>query len=134
MHLPSWADRDIVLAQDVSGDGVTDTVYRRATSGRLILRKGIAADSGGVDLNSLSTAADSSGGTDTEYSASGWAVASVPFLLGTPDANNDNIPDIWAVRSDGSVRFHPGGRATTSSTGTAVVGPTTWWQTRIAVG
>ncbi|WP_210578108.1 DNRLRE domain-containing protein [Streptomyces sp. GESEQ-4] len=130
----SWADRDIVLAQDVSSDGVTDIVYRSAASGRLILRKGIAASGGGVELNSLSTAANSSGGTDTEYSASGWAVSHVPFLLGTPDANNDNIPDIWAVRSDGSVRFHPGGRATTSSTGTAVVGPTTWWQARIAVG
>ncbi|WP_210593554.1 DNRLRE domain-containing protein [Streptomyces sp. GESEQ-35] len=130
----SWADRDIVLAQDVSGDGVTDLVYRSGASGRLILRKGIAASGGGVDLNSLSTAANSSGGADIEYSASGWAVSSVPFLLGTPDANSDGIPDIWAVRSDGSVRFHSGGRTTTSNTGTAVVGPTTWWAKRIAVG
>ena len=89
---------------------------------------------GGVDVNSLASAANSSGGADIEYGASGWSSSGVPFLYGTPDANKDGIPDIWAVRSDGSVRFHPGGRTIVNATGTEVVGANTYWPKRLAVG
>ncbi|MFE9097641.1 DNRLRE domain-containing protein [Streptomyces sp. NPDC007264] len=128
-----WADRDLVTVQDVSGDGVADIVYRTDASGQLKLRKGIAASGGGVDLNSLAIAANSAGGADTVFGSGGWYSSSMPFLFGTPDADNDGIPDIWAVRSDGSVRFYAPSRTDTGS-GTEVVGPTTWWKTRIAVG
>ncbi len=49
---------------DVSGDGAADMVYRTDSSGRLLLRKGIAASGGGTDLNSLASAANSSGKAD----------------------------------------------------------------------
>ncbi|MFJ5843184.1 DNRLRE domain-containing protein [Streptomyces shenzhenensis] len=130
----AWQARDIVIAQDVSGDGVTDLVYRSDTSGRLLLRKGIAASTGGVNLNSLASAANSSGGADTYYTATGWSTSSMPFLHGTPDANGDGIPDIWSVRPDGSVRFHPGGRTAANETGTEVVSANTWWPKRITIG
>ena len=130
----AWKDRDLVVAQDVSGDGIADLVYRSDASGRLLLRKGIAASGGGVDVNSLASAANSSGGADIEYGASGWSSSGVPFLYGTPDANKDGIPDIWAVGSDGSVRFHPGGRTIVNATGTEVVGANTYWSKRLAVG
>ncbi|EPD54834.1 DNRLRE domain-containing protein [Streptomyces sp. HGB0020] len=129
-----WKDRDLVVVQDVSGDGIADIVYRSDVSGRLLLRKGIAARSGGVDLNSLASAANSSGGTDNYYSAAGWSTSSMPFLCGTPDANKDGVPDIWSVRADGSVRFHSGGKTAVNETGTEVVGANSYWQKRISVG
>ncbi|MFQ6200212.1 hypothetical protein [Streptomyces sp. NPDC000405] len=130
----AWQARDIVIAQDVSGDGVTDLVFRSDASGRLLLRKGIAASTGGVDLNSLASAANSSGGADTYYTATGWSTNTMPFLHGTPDANGDGIPDIWSVHPDGSVRFHPGGKTAANETGTEVIGPNTWWPKRITIG
>ena len=129
-----WAERDVVIVADVSGDGVADMVYRTDASGRLLLRKGIAASGGGTDLTSLSSAANSSGGVDTEYGASGWSSADIPLLMGTPDANSDGIPDIWAVRSDSPVRFHAGGKAALSGAGTEIIGKSTYWSTRIAIG
>ncbi|MFF2132493.1 DNRLRE domain-containing protein [Streptomyces olivochromogenes] len=130
----AWKDRDLVTVMDVSGDGVADIVYRTDVSARLLLRKGIAASSGGVDLNSLASAANSSGGLDTEYGAAGWSSSSIPLLLGTPDANGDAVPDIWTVRSDGSVRFYSGSKSALSGSGTEIIGATSYWQTRIAIG
>ncbi|MEU1401912.1 DNRLRE domain-containing protein [Streptomyces sp. NPDC005728] len=130
----AWKDRDLVTAQDISGDGVTDLLYRSNTSGRLWLRKGITDGKGGVDLDSLTYGVNSAGGADTEYAASGWLTSDVPLLIGIPSANGDTIPDIWAVRSDGSVRFYPGGKTTLSSSGTEVIPPRDYWKTRIAIG
>ncbi|WP_324784242.1 DNRLRE domain-containing protein [Streptomyces sp. H51] len=130
----AWKDRDLVVAQDVSGDGVGDLVYRSDVSGRLLLRKGIAASGGGVDLNSLASAANSSGGVDIEYAASGWSSGSVPRLMGTPSVNGDAVPDIWAVMADGSVRFYTGGKTALTASGTEVYGPHAYWKTRIAIG
>ncbi|MFJ7421585.1 hypothetical protein ACIQXD_23655 [Streptomyces uncialis] len=79
-------------------------------------------------------AANSLGGADTTYGAANWTVASVPFVMGTPDADNDSVPDIWAVRSDGSVRFHPGSRTALSGDGGEMVGPNSHWRSRIAIG
>ncbi|WP_238431728.1 DNRLRE domain-containing protein [Streptomyces cavernae] len=129
----TWLGRDIVTAQDISGDGVTDIVYRNDAA-KLMLRKGIAASGGGVDLESLTAGANSSGGTDTEYGSAGWSVANIPMLMGTPDANGDAIPDVWTVRSDGSVRFYAGGRTVLPGSGTQVVNPNGYWTTRIAIG
>ncbi|MYZ36124.1 MULTISPECIES: DNRLRE domain-containing protein [unclassified Streptomyces] len=130
----AWTERDIVTAQDISGDGITDLVYRTDATGRLLLRKGIAASGGGVDLGSLASAANSAGGVDIEYGSVGWSSTSIPHLIGTPDANGDAIPDIWTVRSDGSVRFYAGGRAVLSGSGTEIIGTTSYWKTRIGIG
>ncbi|MEV5728042.1 DNRLRE domain-containing protein [Streptomyces pharetrae] len=129
-----WKDRDIVTVQDISGDRVADLVYRTDVTGRLLLRKGIAAAGGGVTLTSLGTEAASQGALDTEYGASGWGSSNIPLLIGTPDANGDTVPDIWTVRSDGSVRFYSGSKTALSGSGTEVVGPTSHWKTRIAIG
>ncbi|QIQ03696.1 DNRLRE domain-containing protein [Streptomyces liangshanensis] len=130
----AWTTRDIVTVLDITGDGVTDLLYRTDESGRLLLRTGIKRAAGGVDLNSLASAATSQGGADTEYAASGWFSSAVLQIMGTPDANDDNIPDIWALRSDGSVRLHLGGRAALSGTGSEVIGPNDYWKVRQAIG
>ncbi|MFF9483265.1 DNRLRE domain-containing protein [Streptomyces sp. NPDC014676] len=129
-----WADRDIVTAADISGDGVTDLVYRSDASGRLLLRKGIKAAGGGTDLTSLASAANSADGTDAVYGASGWGSSSIYLLIGTPDANGDAIPDIWTARTDGTVRFYAGGRTVLSGSGTEIIGTASYWKTRIAIG
>ncbi|MEV6587763.1 FG-GAP repeat domain-containing protein [Streptomyces acidicola] len=129
-----WTARDIVTAQDISGDGVTDLVYRSDPAAKLMLRKGISDGDGGVDLDSLASAGNSAGGDDSEYGSAGWSVGNVPLLIGTPDANGDSIPDVWAVRSDGSVRFYAGGRTTLPGSGTEIISARSYWRTRIAIG
>jgi hypothetical protein len=130
----AWKERDIVLVQDVSGDKVADLVYRSDASGRLLLRSGVAEPGGGVDLTSLASAASASGGADAYWTGGGWTTTSIPQILGTPDSNGDGIPDVWTVRSDGSVRFYAGGHTSMPGSGTEVVSAAPWWQTRIAVG
>ncbi|MDX3516520.1 DNRLRE domain-containing protein [Streptomyces scabiei] len=130
----AWTERDIVTVLDITGDGVTDMVYRADVHSQLMLRKGKAASGGGTDLDSLSSGADSSGGTDLEYGSAGWSVANVPLLIGTPDANGDGVPDIWTVRADGSVRFYAGGKTVLSGSGTEIIAPASYWKTRIAIG
>ncbi|MET8942160.1 DNRLRE domain-containing protein [Streptomyces sp. NPDC004542] len=130
----AWKDRDVVTVQDITGDGVTDLLYRTDVTGRLLLRKGIAASGGGVNLDSLASAANSSGGVDTEYGASGWNSGSIPLLIGTPSVNGDSIPDIWAIRSDGSVRFYAGSKTALTGSGTEIIAAKDYWKTRIAIG
>ena len=130
----AWKVRDLVTAQDVTGDGVTDLIYRTDATGRLLLRKGIAASGGGVDLDSLASGANSSGGVDLEYAASGWYVSDAPLLFGTPSVNGDSVPDIWAVRSDGSVRLYAGGKTALSGSGAEIITARSYWKTRIAIG
>lgn len=108
-----WATYDLVSVRDITGDNVADLLFRTADPERgLLLRQGKSASSGGVDLTSLTTAAASATGQDVAYGARGWARASYPTLLGTPDANGDTIPDFWAVGTDGALYFYPGQRAT----------------------
>lgn len=130
----AWTERDIVTVLDITGDGVTDMVYRTDVHAQLMIRKGKAASGGGTDLDSLSSGADSSGGTDLEYGSAGWSNANIPLLIGTPDANGDVVPDVWTVRSDGSVRFYAGGKAVLAGSGTEIVAPASYWKTRIAIG
>ena len=129
-----WAERDIVTVADISGDGVTDLVYRTDVSGRLLFRKGIKAAGGGTDLTSLASAANSADGVDAVYGSSGWGSSNIYLLIGTPDANGDAIPDIWTVRTDGTVRFYAGGRTVLSGSGTEIIGTASYWKTRIAIG
>ncbi|WP_055631356.1 DNRLRE domain-containing protein [Streptomyces griseoruber] len=130
----TWTTRDLVTVMDVTGDGIADLVYRSDSSARLLLRTGVAASTGGVNLSSLASAANSQGGADTVYGSSGWSRASIPKLMGTPDANGDTIPDIWTVRTDGSVRLYTGSKTALSGSGSEIIGANTNWTTRIAIG
>ncbi|MBT1091911.1 DNRLRE domain-containing protein [Streptomyces sp. Tu102] len=130
----AWTDRDIVTVADISGDGVTDLLYRSDSSARLLLRKGIKASGGGTDLSSLSSAANSADGVDAIYGSAGWGSSSIYLLMGTPDANGDAIPDIWTVHTDGTVRFYAGSRTALSGSGTEIIGTASYWKTRLAIG
>ncbi|MFF7887697.1 hypothetical protein ACH40F_40430 [Streptomyces sp. NPDC020794] len=85
-------------------------------------------------MNLPAAAANSSGGADIIYGASGWSSTDVPLLIGTPDVTSDAIPDIWAVKSNGSARLQPGRRTSLTGTGSEIIGPASYWQTRIAIG
>jgi hypothetical protein len=127
-----WTERDIVTVQDVTGDGVTDMVYRTDVSGRLLLRTGIKdTTTGGVKLDSLAAGANSAAGADTEYGASGWGSGNIRLLFGTPDANGDGVPDIWALKADGTLRFYPGSKTALSGSGTQIA---SGWQYKMAIG
>jgi hypothetical protein len=132
----AWTERDIVTVQDVTGDGVTDLIYRTDVSGRLILRTGKpAASGGGVDLDSLASGANSAKGTDEVYGAAGWASSNIRLLMGTPDANGDAIPDIWTVRADGAVRFYAGTHGEMTHAGVEIVGNGSGgWKYKMAIG
>lgn len=133
-----WTDRDIVSVQDISGDGVTDLLYRNDTAGKLYLRLGKPGASGGVDFVSLAAAADSAspGGIDITYGASGWQSTNVRLLMGTPDVNGDNIPDVWTIRVDGTVRFYAGTTGEMQHSGVAIVGNSNGvgWKNKLAIG
>ncbi|WP_406401901.1 DNRLRE domain-containing protein [Streptomyces sp. NBC_00879] len=129
-----WLERDIVTVQDITGDGVTDLLYRTDASDRLLLRTGKAAGSG-TDLNSLAAAANSAGGVDTQYGATSWGREGIRFLHGTPDANGDTIPDIWTLRVDGAVRFYAGTRGEMQHGGVEIVGSSDGgWNSKLAIG
>ncbi|GAA2528201.1 hypothetical protein GCM10010423_23430 [Streptomyces levis] len=58
----------------------------------------------------------------------------MPHLMGTPSANGDTVPDLWAVLADGSVRFHSGSKTALSGPGAEVIARADYWKTRIAIG
>ncbi|WP_353944817.1 FG-GAP-like repeat-containing protein [Streptomyces sp. HUAS MG91] len=124
----AWLDRDLVTVGDVNVDGTPDLLFR-SESDNLRLRLGAPAGTGGATLASLSTSADSLGGTDSTY-ASGWTAGAYPtaFLHGTPDVNKDKIPDLWAMASDGSIKFYAGGK-TALGAGTTVISADSQWKT-----
>ncbi|MET7615748.1 VCBS repeat-containing protein [Streptomyces sp. NPDC005408] len=129
-----WLERDIVTVQDITGDGVTDLLYRTDASDRLLLRTGKAAG-GGTDLNSLAAAANSAGGVDTQYGATSWGREGIRFLHGTPDANGDGIPDIWTLRVDGAVRFYAGTRGEMTHGGVEIISNSGGgWNSKLAIG
>ncbi|MEU0085095.1 DNRLRE domain-containing protein [Streptomyces sp. NPDC006274] len=112
MTASAWDGRDIVLVDDVTGDGTADLVFRTHGTGRLLLREGKPdADGTGTDLLSLGLAGTSRTGTDAEY-ATGWSPTVRPLLMGTPDTNGDSVPDIWAMAaSNGDVHVYHGSRS-----------------------
>ncbi|WP_327237794.1 DNRLRE domain-containing protein [Streptomyces sp. NBC_01317] len=108
MNSDSWARRDIVNVADIDLDGTPDLLWRNLDLGSIYVRHGKpGATAGSVDLNSLTTAANSRDG-DVSYGGS-WTEANISTAIGIPDVNNDNIPDIWArFASDGHVSiYHP---------------------------
>ncbi|MFJ9585527.1 DNRLRE domain-containing protein [Streptomyces acidicola] len=125
----AWAERDLVSVGDHDGDDAPDLVWRSGASDRLYIRYGIKDGGGGSTIASLSTAVDSRTGADEIY-AEGWSTTTVPrsFLYGTQDVTNDGIPDIWALASDGSIKFYKGG-ATKLGTGTTVISSASEWAT-----
>ncbi|WP_230396182.1 hypothetical protein [Streptomyces blattellae] len=86
-------------------------------------------------LASLSTAAGSLNGKDTVY-AEGWSEATTPVthLYGTPDVNGDDIPDIWALASDGSIALHTGGRNTIGDATTVQSAASEWGVNKLTFG
>lgn len=90
----------------------------------------LPAAGGGLDLSSLATAATSKTGQDEVYGTGGWAAASMPFITGTTDVNNDAIPDLWAVMNDGNLYFYLGGRTTH---GTRFIASGPGWTTNLAI-
>lgn len=54
-------------------------------------------------------------------------------FYGTPDVTGDDIPDIWALNSDGSVDVHAGGSAAIG-TAAGVISANTTWPTKLAFG
>lgn len=110
-----WLTNDLVAVGDYNADGNADLLYRAFSSGRLYLRHGKRDGDGGTSLASLGSAGASLNGTDALYST-GWSAGIFPLMMGTPDVTGDGIPDIWAVPSDGSLRFYT---ATDSSAGSS---------------
>ncbi|MGW1116930.1 FG-GAP-like repeat-containing protein [Streptomyces tanashiensis] len=127
-----WATRDLVTVADIGGDGVPDLLFRTEETGRgLLLRHGKPGTNGGVDLTSLAAAANSKTGQDEVYGTGGWNKDSIRKIKGTPDANGDNIPDMWAAASDGNLYFYPGGRTTH---GTRFITSNLGWLSSLAIG
>jgi FG-GAP-like repeat len=131
-----WTKRDLVTVQDVTGDGIADVIFRDDDLDRLTLRTGIkSTTSSGVDLNSLAYSGNSAGGADTAYTVGGWGTEAVRLVFGTSDADNDGIPDIWAIMVDGSVRFFSGGRAQITNAGTTFISNSGGgWKNKLAFG
>ncbi|MFJ3841052.1 DNRLRE domain-containing protein [Streptomyces sp. NPDC090054] len=109
----SWTKRDIVDVRDVSGDGVPDLVFRDdADPNRgLALRRGKPGTNGGADINSLALAVNSADGKDLPYGTTGWDSTTWPLLRGTPDVNNDGIPDMYLTKNDGTLHLYHGGQS-----------------------
>ncbi|MGW0703753.1 FG-GAP repeat domain-containing protein [Streptomyces sp. NPDC002867] len=111
--LSGWTSYDLIGVRDISGDGVADLLMRGPDTERgLLLRKGKPASAGGVDFTSFASATSGAGGAEVVYGTTGWGRAAFPMLQGTPDAGTDGIPDLWAVKSDGTLQFYPGDRTT----------------------
>ncbi|WP_455711369.1 DNRLRE domain-containing protein [Streptomyces gardneri] len=103
-----WAVRNIVTVDDFNGDDTPDLLFRGIDENQgLMLRKGKPSGAG-VDLNSLAFETNSLGGRDITYGTGGWLKAQMPHVIGTPDVNKDNIPDIWAVDAGGTMYFYIG--------------------------
>lgn len=98
----AWTEGDIVTVLDITGDGVTDMVYRTDVHSQLMLRKGIAASGGGTGRDSLSSGADSSGGTDLAP-ASYWKTRIAIGPLSTPRPVTPTVPCDACCRSRGYI-------------------------------
>ncbi|TQK52559.1 hypothetical protein FBY35_3001 [Streptomyces sp. SLBN-118] len=112
-----WTLRDLVYVGQVAGDAAADLVYRTDTTGRVFLRKGKIHSSGtGTNLFSFAVQTASADGIDFIYGSSGWHVADIPIVIGSPDVTGDSIPDVWALRSDGNAVIYLGSSTVALST------------------
>ncbi len=125
-----WDQRDLVNVGDVNQDGAVDLVYRDFTDSRLLLRLGKPDAVTGTSLTSLGSAAASLNGTDAQY-GTGWSTTNIRLMMGTPDVTGDRIPDIWAIASDGTIRFYT---CTSTSGGSAVTVTGGGWSSTKAFG
>ncbi|KWV31093.1 FG-GAP-like repeat-containing protein [Micromonospora rifamycinica] len=108
MEGTAWARREVVNMADIDLDGTPDLLWRNLDNGNMYVRHGKpGAVTGTVILDSLKTAAGSRAG-DVPY-GTGWTEAAVDALIGIPDVNGDQVPDLWArYSSDGKLRiYHP---------------------------
>ncbi|MEU5343998.1 DNRLRE domain-containing protein [Streptomyces sp. NPDC020766] len=135
MTTTAWATRDLVSVGDHDKDGAPDLLWRQDSTSELKLRFGIKDSSGGATLSSLAAAANSKTGADELY-ASGWSTTAAPMthLYGTPDVTGDDIPDIWALASDGAIKFYKGGAATLGTGTTVISSGSEWATTKLAFG
>ncbi|WP_369009096.1 FG-GAP repeat domain-containing protein [Streptomyces sp. WAC06614] len=137
-----WNQRDIVAVRDTNQDGTPDLVFRdnSAPSRGLALRKGKPGTSGGVDLNSLSTAAQSNGGADITYGTTGWTRTEWPLVRGTTDVSGDGIPDFYLTHNDGTIWLFGGTKAATGGNPPALTLSNGWrveeedWSTVLTIG
>ncbi|MFF3018218.1 DNRLRE domain-containing protein [Streptomyces sp. NPDC057939] len=108
----SWTKRDIIDVRNVDADGVPDLLFRDdADPNRgLALRRGKPGTNGGADINSLALAVNSADGKDLPYGTTGWDSTTWPLLRGTPDVNNDGIPDMYLTKNDGTLHLYHGAR------------------------
>lgn len=137
MTQSAWDGRDLVLVDDMTGDGTADLIFRTYGSGRLYLREGKpSADGTATDILSLGLAATSRTGSDAVYGEEAWEPSNIPLLIGTPDADSDNIPDIWVMFKSGNVYIYPGGRTTHGAPRKVITEATegTDWTRPVALG
>ncbi|MFY1636232.1 DNRLRE domain-containing protein [Solwaraspora sp. WMMB335] len=102
----SWGRQEIVNVADIDRDGTPDLLWRHLDNGTMYLRHGLPGPvTGSVDLASLKSAAASRDG-DVPY-GTGWTAAAMNVVLGMPDVNGDEIPDLLArAGSTGQLRVH----------------------------
>lgn len=114
MEATAWGGREIVNLADIDLDGTPDLLWRDLTSGDMYLRHGKPGTvSGSVDLESLKLAVNSREG-DVRYGTN-WSASNITGLVGIPDVNGDQVPDLWARASaDGQIRVY---HASTTNTG-----------------
>ncbi|MEV0328308.1 hypothetical protein AB0H63_17960 [Micromonospora echinospora] len=95
MEGTAWARREIVNLADIDLDGTPDLLWRNLDNGNMYVRHGKPGTvAGSVNLDSLKSAAASRSG-DVSYGTS-WTEANINALIGIPDVNGDQVPDIWS--------------------------------------
>ncbi|MFI6475978.1 hypothetical protein ACIBL5_37805 [Streptomyces sp. NPDC050516] len=93
-----------------------DLLARHKTGGALKLYKGTSPAGEGLG----------DGDTATQIGTN-WTAAHIPLLASGGDADNDNLPDLWATTTDNSagLRFYP--RITPTTHGTPIIVGTGGW-------
>jgi hypothetical protein len=99
MEGTAWARREIVNVADIDLDGTPDLLWRNLDNGNMYVRHGKPGPvAGSVNLDSLKSAAASRSG-DVLYGTY-WTEANIGVVIGIPDVNGDQVPDLWARRDD----------------------------------
>ncbi|MDM4723057.1 hypothetical protein QTQ03_26915 [Micromonospora sp. WMMA1363] len=131
MHPGVWDRREIVNVADIDLDGTPDLLWRDLNNGYMFLRHGKPGPvAGSVDLNSLKLGVNSRDG-DVSYGGN-WTETNTTAVLGIPDINGDDVPDLWVRRSDGKIWiYHPG---TTGTGGPKQAAITSDWRSVKAFG